>query len=135
MSSIKSTSILALFVFLTGLAVGCAQSEPVPPAMEPQERDLNEILGMYRMYLKSHGQQPPQKLSDLMQARGIHGNVMQALKQGKYVVVWGVKDHNADTMLAYEKDAPAKGGWAVMADGKIKRLDASAFQNVPKPGT
>jgi len=33
---------------------------------------------------------------------------------------------------AYEKDAPINGGWAVMADGAVKRLDAKAFQAMPK---
>jgi hypothetical protein len=93
---------------------------------------LSEIHGIYWRYVKNH-QRPPAALSDLQQYENSDPLVLQVLREGKYLVVWGVKDRDTETVLAYEKDAPANGGWAVMADGRVKRLDADAFQAVPTP--
>jgi hypothetical protein len=130
MSLIKTTSTLSRFVFLAVLAAGCGQSSN---NIEPQERDLSEIFEVYQTYMKAHKQQPPEKLSDFKNFKRINAAALRSLEEGKYVIVWGVKDRDAGTVLAYEKDAPTNGGWAVMADGKVKRLDAQAFENVPKP--
>jgi hypothetical protein len=133
MSLIKTTSTLPLFVVLAVLAAGCGSTDQAAN-MEPQEkRELTEIFGMYRMYLKTHNQQPPEKLSDLEQAKALGSPAPQLVREGKYVVVWGTKNKDAETVLAYEKDAPTNGGWALMADGTVKRLDAEAFQSVPMP--
>jgi hypothetical protein len=129
MSLMKTTSTLPLFVVLTALVAGCGQANP-NLSVDPSNVDLEDIYRSYRMFIKSH-QRPPAALSELQEVRGLHPGAFQLLREGKYAVVWGLKDRDPDTVLAYEKDAPIQGGWAVMADGKIKRLDSEAFQTVP----
>jgi hypothetical protein len=131
MSWIKKTSILPIFVVLAVLTTGCGPTDHASN-LEPQEKVLTEIYGMYRMYTKTH-QQPPEKLSDIEQTNPVGSPAPQLVQEGQYVVVWGVKDKDAGTVLAYEKDAPTNGGWALMADGKVQRLGAEAFLSVPKP--
>jgi hypothetical protein len=132
MSLKKPLSALPLFAVLALLASGCGQKDN-SDNITPQQSELSDIYGVYRNYMKSHQGQPPEKLSDFKSTRRLNNATLRLLEEGKYVVVWGVKDKDSNTVLAYEKDAPTNGGWAVMADGALKQLDASAFQNVPKP--
>jgi hypothetical protein len=53
---------------------------------------------------------------------------VDAHKKGKYVVVWGVSGTEAGKVLAYEKEAPTKGGAAVMADGTVKTMTADELK-------
>lgn len=130
MSLSTPTSILSLLSFVAVLVVGCGKPDS-DPNVDPEKKELGAIYGLYRQYLKIN-QRPPEQLSDLQRFKATDPTGMQKVKDGRYVVVWGIKDTKAETILAYEKDAPTNGGWAVMANGTIKRLDASAFQNVPK---
>lgn len=130
MAVTKTTSILLLFVVLAVLAPGCRRTDQ-DPNVDPEKRELEELSGIYWMHVKNH-QRPPAGLDDLNQYQAVHPTVLRLLREGKYMVVWGVNDKNSGTVLAYEKDAPTNGGWAVMANGTVKRLNADAFQSVPK---
>jgi hypothetical protein len=130
MSLRKTTSILPLFAILAVLIAGCGRTEQ-DPNIDSQKIDLETIYEIYSTHVKNY-QRPPAASSDLKQYERAYPRLSRILKEGQYVIVWGVNDENPDTVLAYEKDAPTNGGWAVMADGTVKRLDAEAFQNVPK---
>jgi hypothetical protein len=130
MSLRKTTSILLLFAILTILAAGCGRTEQ-DPNIDSQKIDLEAIYEIYSAHVKNH-QRPPASSSDLKQYERGYPVLSRVLREGKYVIVWGVNDQDAGTILAYEKDAPTNGGRAVMADGKVKRLDAEAFRVVPK---
>jgi hypothetical protein len=117
-----------LFVVLVALAAGCGRTDANG---DPQTRELERIYEIYQLHVKNH-QRPPAELSDLKQYERIHPSILRLLQEGKYIVVWNVNDKNSGTVLAYEKDAPTNGGWAVMANGTVKRLNADAFQSVPK---
>jgi len=130
MSLRKTTSILPLLAILAVLIAGCGRTEQ-DPNIDDQKIDLETIYETYSVHVKNH-QRPPAAWSDLKQYERGRPRLFTILKEGKYVIVWGVNDENAETVLAYEKDAPTNGGWAVMADGTVKRLDAEAFQAVPK---
>jgi hypothetical protein len=73
-------------------------------------------------------------MSDLAsrQYEGIYPGAVHSLKQGKYVVVWGVKDKDSGTVLAYEKDAPTKGGAVLMADGTVREMTADELKAAKK---
>lgn len=131
MSLIKTTSFVSLLLLLGFLVAGCGGNNQDPNA-DPQKEELSDIYGIYQMFVKTH-QKPPAALSDLKQFQAISPRAYQLLQEGKYIAVWGVNEQSSETILAYEKDAPTNGGRAIMADGTVKRLDAPAFQNVPKP--
>ncbi len=88
---------------------------------------------MYAHFIKSQ-QKAPSQLSDLAkrQYEGIYPGAVAALKQGKYVVVWGVNSKDSGTVLAYEKDAPTKGGAVLMADGTVKDMTADELNAAKK---
>ncbi len=82
------------------------------------------------MYVKTN-QQPPMKLSRPSTRKtysGLHPTAFNAVKEGKYVVVWGVSGKDSGTVLAYEKAAPEKGGAVLMADGTIKTMTADELK-------
>ena len=44
------------------------------------------------------------------------------------VTLTDMKDGTSNTVLAYEKDVPTKGGAALMGDGSVKKLSADEFK-------
>jgi hypothetical protein len=120
-----------LVVALPVLAVGCRGN--ALPSGSPQARDLKEIHEMYKHFVKSQ-QKPPHQLSDLAKKdyEGIYPTTVQALKQGKFLVVWDVQGTDSGTVLAYDKDAPTKGGAVLMADGTVREMTAEEFKAAKK---
>ena len=130
MSLAKTTSVLSLFVVLIALVSGCGRTDQ-DANVARHRGELVEIYEIYQLHRKNH-ERPPASMSDLKQYEAIQPTALQVLREGKYLVVWGLSDKGDETVLAYEKDAPTNGGWAVLADGTVKRMDAEAFQAVPK---
>ena len=131
MSLTKKASTLFLFTLVPALAAGCGGGGTT--AVPLGQVELTSIHEMYQHYIKSHKKAPSQ-LSDLTskQYDGIYPGPVQALKKGKYVVVWGVNSKDSGTVLAYEKDAPEKGGAAVMADGTVRNITAEEAKAAQK---
>lgn len=117
----------ALLVFLAALALGCGGKSG--PSSPPEQIRLKEINEMYWHFVRSQ-KKPPARLGDLAkrQYEGNYSGAVQALREGKYLVVWGVNSKDAGTVLAYEKDVPARGGPVLMADGTVKEMTAEEFR-------
>lgn len=81
------------------------------------------------MYVKIN-QAPPKQFSDIDQKPYSEASSLafNGVKEGKYVVVWGVSGKDSGTVLAYEKDAPTQGGMVLMADGTIKKMSADELK-------
>ncbi len=122
----KKTCVLWLFVGVAVL-IGCSKSDN--STVPPEKAELGQIHEIYKLFIKSN-QRPPKDFADLNQKAYSEVNPMafNGIKDGKYVVVWGVSDNSSGTVLAYEKDAPEKGGNVLMADGTIKTMSAAEFQ-------
>jgi hypothetical protein len=131
MSLAKKAGTLLLFLVLPVLAVGCGGGPP--PTLAPQNATLAQIHQLYEHYIKNH-QKAPSQMSDLAkpQYEGIYPVAVAALKQGKFVIVWGVNSKDSGTVLAYEKDAPTKGGAVLMADGSVKDMTAEQLKAAQK---
>lgn len=102
--------------------------------------DLKQIALAYHNYVDKT-KQPPSKLEDLQKV-GFDKEaapVYKAAQEGKYVVFWNadfktMTQGTSNTVLAYEKDAPAKGGAVAMADGSVKTMTADEFGKATKAG-
>lgn len=125
----KKTAV-PLALALLVLAAGCGTR---PAEQSAQQKTLSELHEMYRHFIKSQ-QKAPKQMSDLAkrQYEGIYPMAVAALKQGKYVVVWGVNGTDSGTVLAYEKDAPSKGGAVLMADGTVRDMTADQLKSAKK---
>jgi len=132
MSLTSRVWILLLLTLAVVLTAGCGGSGPQSVASREQ-LDLKEIQEIYQLYVKNH-QKAPSQLSDLTKRdyEGIYPGTVDALKKGRYVVVWGVNSKDSGTLLAYEKDVPTKGGGVVMADGTVKTMTADELKAAKK---
>lgn len=87
----------------------------------------------------SKGGQGPTKLADLDRFQGQFDLGYQAVKSGEVVVVRGAgmkgegeAAGGGGEVIAYEKDAPTKGGYVLFNSGAVKNLPAAEFTAAPK---
>jgi hypothetical protein len=93
--------------------------------------DLKEILLAYHTYLNKNKGSAPAKAADL--GPFLEKRASARLESKSVVFVYGVtlKDMtkgSSNTILAYEKDAPEKGGLVAYGDVSVKKLSADAFK-------
>jgi hypothetical protein len=126
------TGIVVLALVGPVLAGGCGGSgDPKTKQLESELKDVHEI---YLYYIKNE-QKGPTKLADLVTAESaqIFPAAANALKGGKYLMVWGVNSKDSGTLLAYEKEVPTQGGTVLMADGSLRTMSAEEFKAAKKP--
>lgn len=129
---------LTAFPLFACVLVGCASSASNPPGEIGKEPVLHEVGGLIRVYSGEVGRGPKQA-ADL--AKYEHGYPLgyAAVRSGEVVVVWGAKVADegdaasapAD-VVAYEKKAPAEGGWVLFQNGTVKEMTAGEFKAAPK---
>jgi hypothetical protein len=123
---------------------------PAPPAPPgggatsaglPRQTKMNDLkeLGVAFHSHVSTNNRGPAKLEDLAPFYNNDAKMTERLKEGIYVFYWNVNPTSltqgtSNTVLAYEADAPSKGGAVLMADGSVKRMTAEEFQAAPKAG-
>jgi hypothetical protein len=100
--------------------------------------DLKQIVLGYLSCLDAT-QKPPASAQDLAAYVENNAKLLGALREGQYVVYWGVNVFRltagtSSTVLAYEKDVPTKGGQVAMADGRVKTMSADEFAKATKAG-
>jgi hypothetical protein len=132
---------------LAGLLIGCGKpagtgnapnvtagiSKTLPAVgRELAMKELRDLSTYYFSYVDTakHG---PAKLEDLQDLKKDLPSLYQALADGRYVVIWNARpDGLSRTVLAYDKDTPAKGGVALLGDGSVKQLSVAEFQAAMK---
>lgn len=120
------------FTFLVVAVLGCS-SNHFDPNLASEKRELAEVYDCYMGYLRAN-ERPPTELAQLDQYQAAYSLGHKVLKEGKYKVVWGVKDKSSGAILAYEATIAAKGGAVLMADGTVKAMTADQFRAAnPKP--
>ena len=117
---------LSLCLLLGGQAR--AQKPDDPTAVT---NDLKEILLAYHNYLTKNKGAAPAKAADL--APFLEKRALGRLENKSVVFVYGVtlkdmRQGTSNTILAYEKDAPEKGGLVAYGDGSVKKLTADDFK-------
>ena len=130
--SLAKKVLTLFFAIMPILNLGCGGRDKAggDPEMQRRKSELEQIHTIYMMYLKNN-QRPPTKLSDLNQKQfqEVYPAGFQALQKGEYIAVWGVDINNdSGAVLAYEKDAPKKGGAVILADGTFKNMSAEEVQ-------
>jgi hypothetical protein len=115
---------------LVALSCGGKKADQDPETARRRE-ELQQISAMYEAYAKAHEGEPPKQLSDLAtrEHEQIYPLGFRVLREGSYVVVWGASGKDSGTVLAYEKDAPAKGGFVLTADGNVQKLTADELNS------
>lgn len=139
----KSNTTMIVLLIVGGLLVlvcgGCGIGgyfalQGVQKAAEKVKRsnDLKQIGLAYHEY-NSRFQKAPEKAEDLQPLLTQDPQVFDLLKNGSVVFIYGVslKDLNkvghSQTVIAYEKEAPEKGGIVLYADAFTESVTAAEF--------
>jgi hypothetical protein len=131
MSVCKKASGPLLLLVLPVLILGCSKHKLDDPEVAARYGVLRQIHELYSAYAKNY-QKPPQKLADLdkKEYEGLYPGTLKAVKDGSYVVIWGVDVSGKDSgkVLAYEKAAPTEGGAVITADCIPKIMSADELK-------
>jgi hypothetical protein len=95
------------------------------------ENDLKEILLAYHTYLDKNKGSAPSKAADLgplLEKRALARLENKSVAFVYDVTLKDMSQGSSNTILAYEKDAPEKGGMAAYGDGSVKKLTADEFK-------
>jgi hypothetical protein len=118
------------------LAVGA----PAPASDIKIGHDDMEKIGIaYKSYCDDKGE-PPAQVEQLAPYLDNNKRLVDALKDKDIVFYYDVPQKRIGsstgqslTVLAYEKDAPTKGGWVVVFDGGASHLSADEFKKLKLP--
>jgi hypothetical protein len=98
--------------------------------------DLQQ-LGQYYLAYATAGQSP-KRLEELGDLKRDLPKVYQAIQDGQYVVFWNANLNapagSSNTILAYVKDTPTRGGVTLFLDGSVRNITAQEFQTAAKAG-
>src|SRR5438067_4453414 len=107
-----------------GLLAGCSSRHgDAPPAALGELQEVNELLHA----AAGAAGRPPAKLADLDRYQAMYPRAYGAVKSGDVVVLWGAPlkgegDAGKDeAVVAYEKAAPADGGYVLLSAGTVKK--------------
>jgi len=121
------------FLIVAGCGKATAPRNEAGPknAAETQaESDLTLFGLAYHNFLDSNSR-PPRNLDEFK----LFASSDQPIDYTRYHIIWGVDLKSITqprTVLAYDVDAPSKGGMVLFHDGNVERLSAEEFQKLPK---
>jgi hypothetical protein len=100
--------------------------------------DLKQIGIAYHSCLDAAGK-PPSNAKHLAPHFENSKRLLDHLESKRIEFYYGVgllqmTEGTSNTILAYEKDAPSKGGLCLFGDGSVKKLSAGEFKNTPRAG-
>lgn len=139
----SSQKFLAILVFFSGMIAGCGSKDQVITPDKAAESRLNDVGEIYRVYSLTF-KKPPKTKVDLAKVENVSPSGMTPILSGEIEVYWGseLTDLNedpggtpSDKILAFEKDAPTKGGQVLMLDRTVKSMTVEEFAAAPKAGT
>lgn len=140
--SFRNLSALFAITCLCNFA-GCGGSGgPVTQDVAIQSR-LGEVAELYRVF-QIQNKRPPKSVAEARTMENAVPSGLTPIVTGEVIVYFGTalpelgeepSGPESDTVLAYEKDVPTKGGQVLMLDRRIKTMTAEEFAAAPKAGT
>lgn len=144
---VAGTVIAMVVLFVAGCSKakkseGSKDAQAAAAAKKQEIGDFKQLGLMYHSYLDANKDEPPASVDDFIKFAGANQQLLQVLqkvKSGQYVIVWGLKKNelvkNVSSIVGYEKIASTNGGVVMLGSGRAKYLTAAEFQSTPKvPG-
>ena len=146
----------ACFLILALSWTGCGKEAEPEPEKTITNRKKLEVIGQtlpavgrihpntdfygfwqYCKLMESDTARWPGKLDDMI-SYGLqkdHGLLVKLIKEGDYVVLWTPAPPAHNSIFAYVKDTPTKGGVVLMGNGDIRNMSLMEFNQTPKAAT
>ena len=135
----KRCRILTVTLVLAAAAAGCGGMRQAAERARAVN-DLKQLGLLYQQY-NDMNRKGPDRVEDLEPLADPQSRpVLQAVKAGKYVLIWGVKagdlgkvpGGSGAAVLGYEKDVPSAGGPVLFGDMSVKVVTADEFKAAPR---
>jgi len=139
MIDISRTFFIGIFC-LPFVLVGCTPTSSTDgstgknasPSTAKSEAESDLRFLQLAFYDKRYGKEPERMPKDLEDAAGsikvIDERIFARVKRGDYVIRWGVPLNSP--VLAYEKDATARGGWVMRGGGAVEKMSAEQLNKL-----
>jgi hypothetical protein len=123
--------------------VGCGKSNGPVTTEQAVDSRLGEVAELLRVY-QLQKSKAPKASTELRAVENAAPSGMTPIITGEVVVLWGAalpslgeepSGPESDTVLAYAKEVPEKGGQVLMLDRRIKTMTPEEFAAAPKAGT
>jgi hypothetical protein len=137
----KPLRIATLLAFAALAAVGCSKLRDAA-FRQKTANDFKLLCELYGAYYaaRGHGPASVDNLEPLATGDDEAKAVLHAVRDGRYVLLWGVDVHAvgrtrpgmAFTVLGYEPRVPESGGFVLMVDGSVLEMKAAKFAAAQK---
>ena len=128
---------LALLLSVAVLGtVGCSKLRDAA-LKQKTANDLKKLCDLYGAFYsaRSLGPESVEDLQPLATGDAEARAVLDAVRQGRYVLLWNVDVHAAGrtrpgmafTVLGYERGVPESGGMVLMVDGSVEEMKPAKF--------
>jgi hypothetical protein len=128
---------MALLLTIAVLAAaGCSKLRSAA-IMQKTANELKKLCDLYGAFYSARGQGPTsvEDLETLATGDEEANTVLDAVRSGRYVLLWGVDVHAggrtkpgmAFTVLGYERQVPETGGMVLMVDGSVLDMKPAKF--------
>ncbi len=96
--------------------------------------ELTQLVVFYQLYRNDNNNRSPASLEDLKPSiERDMPKLYEGIRDGYYVVFWGIKDLSSNVVVAHEKEPDSNGLRATaMGDGSVKRINEQDFQEALK---
>jgi hypothetical protein len=108
------------------------------PQADRQVLDDLKVIGLAYHSFNDVKKRGPKDADELKPFLGENQSAYQGLKDGRYVFQWNVRmmdvmkgTGTSNTVLAYERDVPTRGGAVLTVDGSPQTMTAEEFKKAP----
>lgn len=126
-----------IVAFLASMIIGCSSSEnPGVGTGGPTGKQALEDLAQLLKDFDQQKKKPPAAVAAVAPVEPLYQAAYLGVVRGDIVYTWGapIDTKVTTTVIAYEKQTPAEGGYVLLQDGTVKQMTADEFKAAPKAG-